>query len=76
MVREAGNNSLLRETFVHRAGHCTFTPAETITALENLIVRLDTGKWSKLEPATLNNTALALGPSFNVFFLGQNLVPT
>jgi len=76
VVREAGNNSLLRETFVHRAGHCTFTPAETITALENLIVRLDTGKWSKLEPATLNNTALALGPSFNVFFLGQNLVPT
>jgi len=33
VVRSAGNNSLLREVFVHRAGHCTFTPAEMIAAL-------------------------------------------
>lgn len=42
VVDEAGNQRLLRRTFVHRAGHCTFTPAETVTALQNLIERLKT----------------------------------
>jgi pimeloyl-ACP methyl ester carboxylesterase len=62
VVREAGNGEFLRETFVHRAGHCEFTPAETVTALGNLIERLDTGKWSALDPADLNSEAAALGP--------------
>ena len=61
-VREAGKNRLLRRTFVHRAGHCTFTPAETVTALENLLQRLDTGKWPDLDPTTLNTEAAGLGP--------------
>src|SRR5216684_440276 len=30
VVSSAGDNSLLRQVFVHRAGHCTFTPAETL----------------------------------------------
>ena len=62
VVDEAGNRRLLRQTFVHRAGHCTFTPAETVTALGNLIQRLDTGKWPDLNPSTLNAEAAALGP--------------
>ena len=62
VVDEAGNKTLLRQTFVHRAGHCTFTPAETVTALGNLIKRLDTGKWPDLNPSTLNAEAAALGP--------------
>jgi hypothetical protein len=44
VVRSAGDNSLLREVFVHRAGHCSFTTAETATALQTLIHRLDTGR--------------------------------
>ncbi len=62
VVRKGGNNRLLRRTFVHRAGHCTFTPAETVTALENLIGRLDTGIWPDLGPDVLNMEAAALGP--------------
>lgn len=62
VVREAGNNRLLRRTFVHRAGHCTFTPAETVTALANLIQRLDTGRWPDLDPGLLNGEAGVLGP--------------
>jgi pimeloyl-ACP methyl ester carboxylesterase len=62
VVREAGNGHLLRRTFVHRAGHCAFTPAETITALVNLIERLDSGVWPDLSPTTLNTEAGALGP--------------
>ncbi len=63
VVRAAGNRKLLREIFVHRAGHCTFTPAETITAFQTLVHRLDTGKWRDTdEPEVLNGQALALGP--------------
>src|SRR5713101_353029 len=62
VVDEAGNQRFLRQTFVHRAGHCTFTPAETVTALENLIQRMDTGIWPELNPDTLNAEAALLGP--------------
>jgi pimeloyl-ACP methyl ester carboxylesterase len=61
-VEEAGNERFLRQIFVHRAGHCTFTPAETVTALGNLISRLETGKWPDLQANTLNTEAGALGP--------------
>lgn len=62
VVREDGNRSLLRRTFVHRAGHCTFTPAETVTAMLNLIQRLDNGIWPDLHPGALNAEAAVLGP--------------
>jgi pimeloyl-ACP methyl ester carboxylesterase len=75
-VHEAGNSRFLRETFIHRAGHCAFTPAETITALSNLITRLDTGRWPDLHPATLNAEAATLGPNFNIFAAGGKIVPT
>jgi len=67
VVRSQGNNSLLRQVFVHRAGHCTFTPAETITAFQTLINRLDTGQWAgTTDPATMNAAAAALGQPANV----------
>ncbi len=62
VVDEAGNQRWLRRTFVHRAGHCTFTPAETVTALQNLIERVNNGRWPDLNPSTLNAEAAALGP--------------
>jgi Prolyl oligopeptidase family len=66
VVRSAGNNALLRETFVHRAGHCAFTPGETIAAFETLINRLDTGKWQdSTDPDTMNAAAAALGSTAN-----------
>lgn len=61
-VDKAGNERFLRQTFVHRAGHCTFTPAETITALSNLLTRLDTGHWPDLRSGLLNAEAATLGP--------------
>ncbi|HWX56126.1 MAG TPA: hypothetical protein VN176_16170, partial [Verrucomicrobiae bacterium] len=61
-VRRAGDRELLRQVFVHRAGHCTFTPAETVTALVNLINRLDTGHWPDLKAGKLNGEAAILGP--------------
>ena len=42
VVRSEGNGRLLRQDFVDRAGHCAFTPAETIAAVEKLVERIDT----------------------------------
>jgi len=67
VVEEAGNEEFLRRTFVDRAGHCTFTPAETIAAAMTLINRLDTGRWNDVDPKDLNNAAAVLGPGFNLF---------
>jgi pimeloyl-ACP methyl ester carboxylesterase len=69
VVRRAGESALLREIFVHRAGHCAFTPAETITAAQTLLRRLATGHWSHraLQPADLNTAAAGLGPAYNIF---------
>jgi pimeloyl-ACP methyl ester carboxylesterase len=67
VVRSAGDNSKLRQVFVHRAGHCTFTPAETITAFKTLVHRLDTGRWQdSTDPAAMNSAAASLGSTFNV----------
>lgn len=67
VVREAGDNNLLRQVFVHRAGHCTFTPAENLAGLQTLIHRLDTGRWdNSTDPAVMNQEATAFGPTLNV----------
>jgi pimeloyl-ACP methyl ester carboxylesterase len=65
VVRLAGKSALLRQLYVNRAGHCAFTPAEEIAAFQQLIVRLDTGRWA-VQPETLNAAAARLGPTLNV----------
>src|ERR1700734_1644401 len=78
VVDRAGDGQLLRQIFVHRAGHCAFTPAETISAVQVLLGRLDTGRWNPaaLDPARLNDQAAALGPAYNIFSAGSTVVPT
>jgi pimeloyl-ACP methyl ester carboxylesterase len=70
VVHAAHNDSLLRQTFVHRAGHCNFTSAETIAALQALVHRLDTGEWRGVEPGDLNDTASGLARVYNFLFIG------
>jgi hypothetical protein len=74
VVDEAGNGEFLRRTFVDRAGHCAFTPAETIAAVQTLVNRLDTGRWHDVDASDLNNAAAALGPGFNVFGTAQGAI--
>jgi hypothetical protein len=78
VVNAAGNGALLQQIFVHRAGHCAFTPAETITAVRALLHRLSTGRWDlpSLTPGGLNRRAAALGPSYNIFQANGKVVPT
>ncbi|MGH9745019.1 MAG: alpha/beta hydrolase family protein [Candidatus Acidiferrales bacterium] len=76
IVALRGNGNLLRQTFISRAGHCSFTPAETIAAVGTLLTRVETGHWPSIEANLLNGEAAALGPNFNIFAVGGAVVPT
>jgi pimeloyl-ACP methyl ester carboxylesterase len=78
VVAKAGDSALLRQVYVNRAGHCAFTPAETITAARTLLNRLSTGHWNSaaLTPAAMNTRAAALGPKYNLFSSGGSVVAT
>jgi pimeloyl-ACP methyl ester carboxylesterase len=75
-VDRAGRGNLLRQVFVHRAGHCAFTPAETVTAVQTLENRLASGRWHVPGPAAMNAQAAALGPQLNIFSAGGAVAPT
>jgi hypothetical protein len=65
-VRAAGKQDLLRQVYVRRAGHCTFSEAETLTAIQTMIARLEAGQWgAPLNPANLNEIARGLGESYS-----------
>ncbi|HUR17479.1 MAG TPA: hypothetical protein VMZ51_00895 [Acidimicrobiales bacterium] len=70
VVHHARNGDLLRQLYVHRGGHCTFTFAETTTALDVLIARIENGGWPDLEPCTLNAAAGRLGTEAEVLASG------
>jgi hypothetical protein len=44
-VRRAGRARLLEQLYVDRPGHCSFTDAETLAALDVLLEHLDRGRW-------------------------------
>ncbi|GAA0523707.1 MULTISPECIES: hypothetical protein [Streptomyces] len=61
-VRRAGDGAMLRQAYVERQGHCTFTTAETVAALHALEHRVTTGRWDDAAtPAALQRSATALG---------------
>jgi pimeloyl-ACP methyl ester carboxylesterase len=66
VVAAGGQTGLLRQVFVHRAGHCTFTPAETIAAFQALLQRVDRGEWGNLGATQLNARASSLGSLYNL----------
>jgi pimeloyl-ACP methyl ester carboxylesterase len=76
VVAKAGDSALLRQVYVNRAGHGTFTPAETITAAKSLLNRLSSGHWPSLTPTAMNARAASLGPKYNVFSSGSSVVAT
>jgi pimeloyl-ACP methyl ester carboxylesterase len=77
-VDRAGGDDLLRQAFVHRAGHCTFTPAETLAAVQTLLDRIHGHSWRgvRTDPAALNARAEALGPQLNIIAQGVPAGPS
>jgi pimeloyl-ACP methyl ester carboxylesterase len=62
VVRRAGGNSLLRQAYVGRWGHCTFTPSEIVASVQALRHRVETGRWDSVTQAqALQASASALG---------------
>jgi hypothetical protein len=56
-VARAGRLPLLRQAFVDRAGHCTFTTGEMLAALRTV------EQQREATPAALNSLATALDPA-------------
>ena len=63
LLGEKGYAELFRSIFVNRSGHCTFTPAEILVAIEIMMQRLDSGVWPGTDPQALNELAAALEPT-------------
>ncbi|GAB2963909.1 alpha/beta hydrolase [Micromonospora polyrhachis] len=62
-VTDAGRSRLLRQAYVHRAGHCTFTAGEMLAAVRTLEHRISTGQWPDTGPLTLNRLAEEWDPA-------------
>jgi pimeloyl-ACP methyl ester carboxylesterase len=56
-VEQAGKGAQLRQLYTASAGHCGFTPGETVAAVGVLKQRLDTGAWPATGAAALNGAA-------------------
>ena len=62
LVLRAGSGRYLRQAFVDRVGHCTFTTAEVVAAVQALDSRVDTGRWGgTTTPGALQQAAEATG---------------
>ncbi|MCR2786126.1 hypothetical protein, partial [Microbacterium sp. zg.B96] len=60
-VAAAGSSEMLRQVVVDRSGHCSFTAAEFVAALDALMERIETGEWGdRATPEALNARAAAL----------------
>lgn len=75
VVGWAGDQDLLRQLYVHRGGHCSFTVAEVLTALDLLRARLDDGAWPALDPTALRADAERRGERLNVLRSGEAIAP-
>ncbi len=71
VVRDAGQQGLLRQLYVNRGGHCTFSFAEILTALDVLLERIDSGAWPVLTPAAMNERAGRFGEGSNMLATGE-----
>ncbi|MFI0485019.1 alpha/beta hydrolase family protein [Actinomadura sp. 9N215] len=67
-VHRAGNPANLKQLYVDRGYHCTFTASEEIVTLQTLLTRMTTHHWPTTHPTTLNNIAAKLSPDHQTVF--------
>lgn len=63
LVRKKGYSRFYRSAYVDRWGHCSFSLAEWLAAIETVMMRLDTGVWPGTDPAALNELGKSLDPA-------------
>ena len=74
VVRAAGNNSLLRQAYVDRFGHCAFSASEIVAGVEAVNHRVETGRWDSVAaPQKLEDFANGLGLDAAAFVQYQPL---
>lgn len=68
-VRANGANTLLRQVWVDRPGHCSFTAAEIVAGIEVLEKRVITGRWGgeSNSASKLNRLAASIDDSGSAF---------
>jgi hypothetical protein len=74
-VHESGRDRLLRQAFVHRGGHCSFTTGEMLAALQALERRIDGRHWPNTGPYALNQSAEQLDPAADHAYLTYRPAP-
>jgi pimeloyl-ACP methyl ester carboxylesterase len=66
-VRAGGTENLLRQTLVHRGGHCVFSTGELVAAIQTLDQRIQSGVWADTSALAMNARAKALGAGEGTF---------
>lgn len=62
-VERNGYSANFRSAYLEATGHCNFTAAESTAAIQSVLMRIESGEWPDVTPATLNQRAAALGTS-------------
>ncbi|MEU4823080.1 alpha/beta hydrolase-fold protein [Actinomadura sp. NPDC023710] len=62
------NPANLRQLYVDRGYHCSFTASEEIATLQTLLTRMNTHRWPDTRPAALNRSAATLTPDYQTVF--------
>jgi dienelactone hydrolase len=76
-VAAAGRSALLRRAYVARQGHCNFTTAEFVAAIDAVERRVASGRWPDTGAGALNAAANSLGldgASFTDYRAGRLVV--
>ena len=66
LVGRAGRGHLLRQIYVDRGMHCSFSAADEIVELRTLFDRIDRGRWPDTSPARLNALDAELGRPYSL----------
>jgi pimeloyl-ACP methyl ester carboxylesterase len=68
-VDRNGDPAQLRQLYVPRGGHCTFTASEELVALQAMLDRLESGRWPSTDPAVLTAAASAFDAAYQTVHL-------
>lgn len=75
LIDAKGYGAHYRAAFVSAAGHCTFSAAESMAAVETVMRRIDSGQWADTGADAMNALARALDPTSEARFFAYRPFP-